>query len=375
MKLFEYEAKEIFKGYGIPVPRGHLITKPEEAEAAARELGGPVVLKGQILVSGRGLAGAIQFAENATEARDIASKLIGSAVKGQRIDSLLVEEKLDIVKQSYASVTIDRQAKKYVVLASHSGGIDIENIVQVDPNSMSRHWVDPADGFSAADALGIVGRFSQDDKEMSIFASALTTIYQVAMDYDAELVESNPLCQIATGHYVAADARMILDDNALFRHPEFRDKEAERVDDTSSEARAKKKKLTYVELEGDIGIIGNGAGLVMSTIDLVHLSGGRPANFLDLGGGAQPEVVQESLILLMSKPEVKAVLVNIVGGITRCDVVAQGIVAGLNECSLKKPIVVRMMGTNEAQGIEMLGQAGIHTYRNIEEAIIEVLKL
>ncbi len=375
MRLFEYESKRILKKYGILIPRGYITRSPEEAEAVSRKIGKPVAIKSQILVSGRRLAGGIEFADDAIEAKGIASKLIGSTVKGIKISKLLVEEKLEIVKRSFASVTVDRQAKRYVVLACHSGGIDIEEIAAKDPDSISYHRVDPGKGFSTVDAMGMVSRFSIGDKEKSNFASALSTLYKVAMDYDAQLVEVNPLCQMATGKYVAADARMILDDNALFRHPEFGRRRVRRVGDTPRETEARKRKLAYVDLDGDIGIIGNGAGLVMSTIDLVQLFGGRPANFLDVGGGAQTQVIKEGVILVMSKPEVKAVLMNIVGGITRCDIVAQGIVEGLNACRVKKPIVVRMMGTNEEQGVRILYQAGISTYRNMERALGEVLKL
>ena len=375
MKLFEYEAKNILKQYGILIPKGYIARSPEEAEAVAQKIGKPVALKSQVLVSGRRLSGGIEFADNPTEARQVASKLIGSTIKGHTVGSLLVEEKLDIVKRSYASVTIDRQAKTYIVLASHSGGIDIEEIVQNDPSSISRYWVDPGEGFNTADAMEMVSRFSIGENEKSNFASALSTLYRVAIDYDTELVEVNPLCQMTTGQYVAADARLILDDNALFRHPEFKYNRTERVNDTPREAEARRQNLAYVDLDGDIGIIGNGAGLVMSTIDLVQFFGGRPANFLDIGGGAQTDTIKRSVVLVMSKPEVRAVLMNIVGGITRCDIVAQGIIEGLNDSSVKKPVVVRMMGTNEAEGVGILYQAGIHTYRNIEEALAEVLKL
>lgn len=375
MKLFEYESKNILKQYGIPIPQGYIARSPDAAETVAKEIGKPVALKSQVLVSGRRLSGGIEFADNPIEARQVASKLIGNTIKGNTVSSLLVEEKLDIVKRSYASVTIDRQAKTYIILASHSGGIDIEEIAQNDPDSISYYWVDPGQDFSTADAMEMISKFSISDNEKSNFASVLSTLYSIAIDYDTELAEVNPLCQMTTGQYIAADARLILDDNALFRHPEFTYDRTQRVDDTTREAEARKQKLAYVDLDGDIGIIGNGAGLVMSTIDLVQLFGGRPANFLDIGGGAQTDTVKIGVALVMSKPEVRAVLMNIVGGITRCDIVAQGIIEGLNESSIKKPMVVRMMGTNEAQGIGILHQAGINTYRNIEEALAKVLKL
>ena len=375
MKLFEYEAKNILKEYGIPVPNGDIISNSNEAEVIAREIGGPVVLKSQILVSGRGKSGGIVFANDAIEAKRAASNLIGSTIKGSTVRSLLVEEKLNLIEQFYASVTIDRQARTYIVLASTSGGVDIEEVAQTSPDKISCRWVDPTIGFSKLDAIEMLSRFNMNKNDATEFAAVIDTLYKIAMDCDAELVEVNPLAKTPSGELVAADARIIVDDNALFRHPEFKDKSSQRVNDTPREAEARKQKLAYVDLDGDIGIIGNGAGLVMSTIDLVQLFGGRPGNFLDIGGGAQTEIIKRGVILVMSKPEVKAVLINILGGITRCDIVAQGIIEGLNESSLKKPIVVRMMGTNEEEGARILHQAGINTYPNMEEAVAEVLKI
>jgi succinyl-CoA synthetase beta subunit len=375
MKLFEFEAKNILTEYGIPTPRGHVAGKPAEAEAIAIEIGKPVALKSQILVSGRGKAGGIMFADNAAEARKIASNLIGSTIKESVVESLLVEEKIEIAEQFYASVAIDRQARTYIVLASVSGGVDIEEVAQTSPEKISRHWVDPMVGFSESEATKMISAFSINKDDLTKFASIISTLYKVATDCDAELVEINPLAKAASGEFIAADARIIVDDNALFRHPEFQDRPSLTVDDTPREAEARQHKLAYVDLSGDIGIIGNGAGLVMATLDLVHLFGGKPANFLDIGGGAQAEIIKRGVTLVMSKPEVKAVLINILGGITRCDIVAQGIIEALNESAIKKPIAVRMIGTNEEEGTQMLRQAGIHAYPNMEQAVKQVLKL
>ena len=375
MKLFEYEAKDLLRRNGISIPLGYVAYDSEEAEGIARGIGKPVVLKSQILVSGRGKAGGIQIVSDATEARSIASDLIGSIIKGHRVDILLVEEKLDIVEQFYASVTIDRHAKKHIVLASTSGGVDIEEIAQTNPDTILRYWVDPDAGFSKADAVEMLRPFSMNNKDRSNFASVISILYEVALEHDAELVEINPLVRVPSGELIAADARVVADDNALFRNPVFREKSLRRGADTPREAEAKKQNLAYIDLDGDIGIIGNGAGLVMSTIDMVQLFGGRPGNFLDIGGGAQTEIIKRGVTLVMSKPEVRAILVNILGGITRCDIVAQGIIEGLSESSIKKPIVVRLMGTNEEEGARLLHQAGINTCPNMEEAVVEVLKL
>jgi len=375
MKLFEFEAKNILRKYGITVPRGDVASNSGEAEAIAREIGKPVVLKSQVLVSGRGKSGGIILANDAAEAKKVASNLIGSTIKGSLVRSLLVEEKLNITEQFYASVAIDRQAMTYIVMASTEGGIDIEETALASPDKISRYWVDPDAGFSQPEALEMLSRFSMDKDDAPKLAAIISTLYTVALDNDAELVEINPLAKTASGELVAADARIVVDDNALFRHPEFGDTSSARDDDTPLEAEARKQNLPYVDLSGDIGIVGNGAGLGMATVDLVHYFGGRPANFLDVGGVSSLDVPKRGLLLVMSKPEVKAVLVNILGGITRCDIVAQAVIEALNESVKKKPVVVRMMGTNEVEGNQMLSQAGINSYPNMEEAIEAILKL
>lgn len=375
MKLFEYEAKNILREYGIAVPKGCIASNSDEAEVIARDIGKPVVLKSQILVSGRGKAGGIIPVSDAAEAKSTADKLISSTIKDIVVRSLLVEEKLDIVEQLYASVTVDRQAKAYVVLVSTSGGVDIEEVARTSPDKISRHWVDPTIGLSESAVVKMVNQLNMNKDDAIRFAAIVNTLYKVAMDYDAELVELNPLVKTSAGELVAADARIIIDDNAIFRHPEFEDRSWQREEDTPREAEARKQKLAYVDLDGDIGIIGNGAGLVMATLDLVQVFGGRPANFLDIGGGAQVEIIKNGVMLVMSKPGVKAVLINILGGITRCDLVAQGVVEGLRASSVKKPIAVRIMGTNEKEGEEILRQAGIGSYPSMEEAADAVLKL
>jgi len=375
MKLFEYEAKNILREYGIAVPKGCIASNSDEAEVIARDIGKPVVLKSQILVSGRGKAGGIIPVSDAAEAKNTADKLISSTIKDIVVRSLLVEEKLDIVEQLYASVTVDRQARAYVVLVSTSGGVDIEEVARTSPDKISRHWVDSIIGLSESAVVKMVNQLNMNKDDAIRFAAIVNTLYKVAMDYDAELVELNPLVKTSAGELVAADARIIIDDNAIFRHPEFEDRSWQREEDTPREAEARKQKLAYVDLDGDIGIIGNGAGLVMATLDLVQVFGGKPANFLDIGGGAQVEIIKNGVMLVMSKPGVKAVLINILGGITRCDLVAQGVVEGLKASSVRKPIAVRMMGTNEKEGEEILRQAGIGSYPSMEEAANAVLKL
>ncbi len=375
MKLFEFEAKNILKQYGIVIPQGKIASKPAEAKAIAQAIGKPAVVKSQILVSGRGKAGGIVFVSNGAEARDAAAKLLGSDVKGCVVERLLVEERLDIAAQFYASLAIDRQTKTYVALASTSGGVDIEEIAQTSPEKIARYQINTTAGFSKKDVTEMLSRLNLDKGDVSALAESLSTLYTVAMDYDAELVELNPLVKTFSGRFVAADARIIVDDNAVFRHPELVARDSLAIEDSPREIEAKKQKLAYLDLDGDIGIVGNGAGLVMATIDMVRLAGGKPGNFLDLGGGGQAEKTKLGIMLIMSKPEIKAVLVNILGGITRCDLVAEAIVQALNESTTKKPLAIRMSGTNEDEAAHILRQAGINSYRGMDEAVKEVVKL
>jgi succinyl-CoA synthetase beta subunit len=374
MKLFEFEAKDILKKYGILVPQGKLVGKPSQAQKVVQEIGKPAVLKSQILVSGRGKAGGIVFVSSAAEAGEAAAGLLGSRIKGCPVNHLLVEERLEITSQFYTSLAIDRQARTYLALASTSGGIDIEEVAKDSPDKIARHWIEVTNGFSKKDALEMLSRFPMAETDAERLAAILGTLYEVTLDYDAEIVEINPLVKTKSSALVAADARIIVDDNAVFRHPELTARGLLRAEDTPREAEARKEGLTYVELDGDIGIIGNGAGLVMSTIDMVRLYGGRPGNFLDLGGGSQAARIRQGITLVMAKPEIKVVLLNILGGITRCDLVAEAIVQVLGNSGIKKPLVIRITGTNEDEANRILRQAGIGSYQNMEGAIKEVVK-
>ncbi|HUV45080.1 MAG TPA: ADP-forming succinate--CoA ligase subunit beta [Dehalococcoidales bacterium] len=375
MKLLEFEAKTILKEYGIPVPRGRDAGTPDEVELAAREIGGPVVLKAQIPVSGRGKAGGILFADDPAGARKMASGLLGSTIKESLVNTLLVEEALKVDKEYYLSVTIDRVAKSYVVLASIEGGVDIEQVALASPEKVSRYWTDPLSGLDKKQAREILARFDLSDDTAVELASMLTILFSAVMDKDAELVELNPLVRTTAGTFVAVDARMIIDDNALFRHEEFADRSLSREDETPLELEARKQNLAYVDLPGSTGVIGNGAGLVMATVDLVHHFGGSPANFLDIGGGGSVDINRRGLLLVLSKPEVKGVVVNIFGGITRCDFVAQAVIEAIEESGTGKPIAVSMMGTNEAEGKRMLDEAGVMNFPNMEEAVQGLLRV
>ena len=286
---------------------------------------------------------------------------------------MLVEEKIDLQKQFYASVSIDRQARSFVALASASGGMNIEEIARAFPEKIDRSYIDPLTGLTAVQAGDLARRLDPGLSDIRGLTAIFLSLYQIAVETDAELVEVNPLGKAASGGLLAVDARIILDDNALFRHPEFAGRDLAREEDSPREAEARKQNLAYVDLDGDIGIIGNGAGLVMATIDLVHLLGGRPADFLDIGGGARTDIIRNGVLLVLNKPEVKALLVNVLGGITRCDLVAEGIVQGLKDAPVKKPIAVRMMGTNEAEGQEILRRSGIGYYEDMEQAAAAII--
>jgi succinyl-CoA synthetase beta subunit len=365
VKLFEFEAKNILKGYGIKVPVGEVVKTPEEAFKVAEKIGKPVAIKSQVLVAGRGKAGGIRFAETPKETCLIASQLLGSKIKGLTVESLLVEEKLDISEEYYAGLTIDRTMKTYAILASTEGGVDVEEVAARSPEKIIKYNIDPLRSFEAwkiARKLGFKG------KDLSSFTNILLGLYRTSIDYDAELAEANPVVKTLSGDLVVADACMIIDDNALYRHQQFKDRVVA-GEYTALEAEARKLGLSYVDLEGNIGIIGNGAGLVMATLDVVKMFGGKPANFLDVGGGASPEVIKNALKVLFRNPRVKVVLMNIFGGITHCDRVAFGIAEALKEFREQKPLIVRIIGTREEEAEKILREAGIEFYREMEEAI------
>jgi len=368
LKLLEYQAKQIFAKYGIPTPKSKLAESPNEAQDAAREMGTPVVIKAQLLVGGRGKAGGIVFADDPADAFKVASGLLGKKIKDIEVRKALVEEKLDIKDEIYLGIIVDRQRGTYVVLASAEGGVDIEEVARVAPEKIIRFPVDPLLGLKTYHGLRIARQLGYSGSEMQALASLITKLYRVAVETDAELTEINPLAVTDKG-FIAADARLNVDNNALFRHRDLVEASEDRGGEFSErEMEAKEKGLTYVELDGNIGVIGNGAGLTMATIDTVTLKGGRPANFLDLGGGATPERIEKAVTFVLSDSRVDALLVNILGGITRCDDTAKGIIQAREHTRTEKPIVVRMMGTNEDEGKQLLAELGIDTLDTMEEA-------
>ena len=368
VKLLEYQAKEFFRKYDIPVPKSRVASTPDEARKIAEALG-PVAIKAQLPVGGRGKAGGIKFADTPGEAAEIAGTILGSQLKGIEVKKVLVEEKLSIVDELYLGVTVDRKNGSYVVLASAEGGVDIEEVAAKTPEKIVRHPVDPSQGLRIYHCRWIAKKLGFKGREMNDLASLIGKLYRVAHESDAELTEINPLALTAEG-FVAADARLNVDDNALFRHPELAELswETDLSELTEREREARGLGLTYVELDGDIGIIGNGAGLTMATLDTVTLHGGKPANFLDLGGGASPERIEAAVSFVIQDPRVEAVFVNILGGITRCDDTARGIIDARERLGVDKPFVVRMVGTNEEEGRRMLREEGIVSHDTMEDA-------
>jgi len=369
MKLFEYEAKTVLAHYGIPIPEGGLAASTSEAHEIAAKLKPPLVIKAQVLVAGRGKAGGILFAGSAVEAEKAAERLLGMQIKGLPVKSVWIEQKINVKNELYFGVTTDRFAQKYVVVASAAGGMEIEEIASRTPEKVIKTFIEPCQGFWVFHAKQIAKRLGYGGNQISDLARILESLYRAGMDYDAELIEMNPLAETQDGKFVAADARIIVDDNALFRHREYRERLKTGTSELSpQELEATKNDLAYVKLDGNIGVIGNGAGLVMATLDTIQFYGGQPANFLDVGGGAPSEKTAAALKIVLSDPNVNVLFINILGGITRCDEVARGILDARQKLGVAKPMVIRLVGTNEDEGKRILTDVGIQVLESMEEA-------
>ncbi|MEM4432805.1 MAG: ADP-forming succinate--CoA ligase subunit beta [Desulfurococcaceae archaeon] len=367
MKLYEYEAKEIVSKYGIPVPKGRVASNPDEARSAALEIGLPVVIKSQVLVGGRGLAGGIRFASALEEVVREASELLSSEIKGEKVEKILVEEMIRVEREIYLSLTIDRYSRTPIYLISTLGGVDIEKLVKEHPDKLLKLNVNPFTGYKSFYSR-VAARFLELPFEsLNTLDLIMGAMYRVMLDYDAELVEFNPLALVRGGGLVALDAKLIIDDNSLWKHPGLVEKYSREL--SFYEKKARELGFSYVELTGDVGIIANGAGLTMATMDTISLYGIKPANFLDVGGGASADKVYEAVKLLLEHPRVKALLINIFGGITRCDEIARGVVRALQTIGFSKPIVVRMLGTNEEEGRRILNEKGVQVFSELEDAI------
>jgi succinyl-CoA synthetase beta subunit len=368
MKLHEYQAKRVFADAGIPTPDAELASSVPEAVEAAESVGYPVVVKAQVHVGGRGKAGGIEIVADEAELREAADAILGMDLKGYRVDRVLVEAAVDVVDELYLGVTMDRDAGKPVVMVSAEGGVDVETVAAETPDAIARESVDPAFGLHPYQARKAVYDAGIEDIARDV-AGVLETLYAVWADSDATETEINPLVVTDGGGVVAADAVLNVDDDALFRQPEMAEMEEESYAD-DLERRASEYDFDYVRLDGNVGIIGNGAGLVMATLDLVDHYGGRPANFLDIGGGAKAERVANALDVVFSDPNVDAVVFNIFGGITRGDEVARGINGALDAFDgVPKPVVVRLAGTNAAEGMELLDTERLTVERTLEGAV------
>jgi succinyl-CoA synthetase beta subunit len=357
LDLYEYQGKELFRRAGIPVSEGRLATTAAEARNAAEELGGPVVVKAQVLTGGRGKAGGIKLAESPEEAEARAEEILGLDIRGHVVRRLWIEKASDIAKEYYLSVTFDRGAKQPLLMFTTQGGVDIEEVAASSPDALVKLHVDPFEGFQPWHARALVyGAGVDDPDEQKQIAAIAARLYSAFVEFDAMLCEINPLIVTPAGEVKALDSKFTVDDNALFRHPdvaEMRDPDAF----PPEERAAREKGVTYVKLDGEVGILGNGAGLVMSTLDVIVLVGGRPANFCDLGGGGDAQGVVDALEIITGDAQVKAILFNIFGGITRCDEVARGILQALGQMEIPHPIVVRLDGTNAAEGRKLLEEA------------------
>jgi succinyl-CoA synthetase beta subunit len=384
VKLMEYQGKELFRRVGIPTPRGVHASSAEAVRSFVEEHPGSWVIKSQVMMGGRGKAGGIKFADDAAQAETHARELIGKVLKnaqnpdGEEVKSLLVEEKVAIESEAYVSITIDRAAKKPVVIVTSQGGMDVEEVAAEDPDAISKYWIDPTIGFQPFEArlLAFAARLPAGYRKA--FPAIVGGLYALFMEYGANLVEINPLVLTKTGEVIASDAKVELDDNGLYKHPELN---AWRSDGPADEDQAAAVAIglgmsNYAKLDGNVGVIANGAGLGMGTMDAIRNAGGAAANFLDIGGGAQAELVKKSYNLVTRDPKVKAMFINIFGGITRGDQVATGIVEALKGDDVRKvPLVVRLTGTNEKEGRAILAAAGMNPVETMDEGARRAVEL
>ena len=374
MKLYEYQGRELFRAYGIPCVEGAVVATPEEAAEAAVALGGPVVIKAQVLAGGRGKAGGVKLAGSPEEAGTHAENILGLTIKGIPVERLLVVPAADIEKEYYVGLTVDRNAKALTLMVSAEGGVDIEALAETRPEAIKMLRIAPADGL--------------DDNELSVFlaplfptealatqaAAAVKGLFRLFIENDCSLAEINPYAQVAPGEMQALDSKVVLDDNGLVKHPEL---EALRNSEeySADEIKARAAGLSYVSMDGEIGCIVNGAGLAMGTMDLIKHFGGTPANFLDVGGSSNPDKVLNALEIITGNPRVRAILINIFGGITRCDDIARGLVMATEQMDLKLPMVIRLIGTNDREGRELLDKAGLASFEDLSDSVKRVVAL
>lgn len=367
MKLHEYQSKQLFAKYNIPIPAGRVAATAAEAKQIAEELGGRVVIKSQVLVGGRGKAGGIRLAKNAQEAEELATHILAMEIKGLPVRKVLVDEAASIETEIYLGITNDRAARRPVMIASSEGGVEIEEVARTNPEKIARVHIHPLLGLRDYQSRDLAAEIDLPREHWRTFGQIAQGLWQAYSDCDATLAEINPLVITSNNRLLAVDGKMVLDDNALFRHPdlaEMRDLDVE----AEAEIEARKYGLSYIKLDGQIGCLVNGAGLAMATMDIIQLYGGEPANFLDIGGGASADKVAAALRIILLDPNVRVVLLNVFGGITRGDEVARGIVAALEEVKSDIPMVVRLVGTNAEEGRQILAEANMVTAETLVEA-------
>ena len=366
MKLHEYQSKTIFSKYSIPIPRGQVAANAQEAHQIATQLGRRVVIKAQVLVGGRGKAGGVKLADTPEAAEEMADAILRMQIKGMPVRNVLVDEAIEIAQEIYLGITIDRAAGCATLMASSAGGVEIEQVALETPEKIIRAPIDPALGLQDFQARAVAFKIGLDKSLVSEFAALTRALYRVYTDTDATLAEINPLAVTKDGRLIAADGKIVLDDNALYRHPDL-EQLRDGDEETSSERAARKAGLSFVKLDGNIGCMVNGAGLAMATMDVIKFYGGAPANFLDIGGGARADKVKAALEIILSDANVKAVLINIFGGITRGDEVARGVVDGLREIKTQVPMITRIVGTNADEARRILASAHLMTAQTLEE--------
>jgi succinyl-CoA synthetase beta subunit len=358
MDLLEYQGKQLFAKHGVPVPDGRHAATVEDAVAAANEIGYPCVVKAQVAIGKRGKAGGIKIAKDEAEARAHSEAILGMDIRGFTVHDLWIEGASEIAAEYYASIILDRSEKKLLAMLSRMGGMDVEEMAETDPGALIKRHIEPGQGFAVDDAREIAVDAGMDEDVTDQVAGMLVKLHDVAKAEDATLIEVNPLIVTGDRRVIALDAKVTIDNNALFRHSELAELKDKSAEDPL-EAFAKEKSLTYVKLDGNIGILANGAGLCMSTLDVVAQAGGEPANFLDAGGGSKAEAIVDALEVITSDEKVTAILFNIFGGITRCDEIAKGIIEASKQIEIEPPLVVRLDGTNSEEGLALLAEAGL----------------
>jgi succinyl-CoA synthetase beta subunit len=374
LKIHEYQARDIYSRFGVPVPRSEVVTTAGDARRAAEEIGGTVVVKAQVHVGGRGKAGGVKLAKTPDEAEKAASLILGMDIKGLTVEKVLVADAVDIESEYYAGIIVDRQTKKPVFMVSAAGGIDIEEVARETPEKIHKLAVDPVAGLTADQARDLASKLDSRPGVVAQLADVIAKLYDAFVGSDASLAEINPLVVTPDERVLAIDAKINIDDNALYRHEDIaamRDPSTE----TDELRKARELGLSYVKLEGNVGCIVNGAGLAMTTMDVIKHYGGEPANFLDIGGSSNPQKVVTALEIITSDPNVKSILINIFGGITRCDDVAKGLVQALTETTIDLPIVARLTGTNEEEARAILAEHELVTAETMDEAVEKAVEL